>query len=57
MATNFTHPSYPWPTLPTNQGAIENSLFLKDANTVVAISSRIFADGHSEVYWKEGTIQ
>lgn len=57
MATNFTHVSYPWPNLPTNQGAIENSLFLKDPNTVVAISSRIFADGHSEVYWKEGTIQ
>lgn len=57
MATNFTHPTYPWPNLPTNQGAIENSLFMKDATTVVAISSRIFADGHSEVYWKEGTIQ
>jgi len=55
-AKNFRDRSYPWPNLPVNEGAIFNSLFLKDAYTVVALSSRIFADGHGEIYWKEGNI-
>jgi len=56
MAQNFTNVTYPWPNLPVTEGAINNSLFMKDAQTVVAVASRIFADGHGEVYWKEGQI-
>ncbi len=56
MAQNFTNVTYPWPNLPVNEGAINNSLFMKNPETVVAITSRIYADGHGEVYWKEGQI-
>ncbi|GAB3525795.1 hypothetical protein GCM10027443_00220 [Pontibacter brevis] len=57
VAKNFTNISYPWPGLPTNEGAYYSSLFLKDAQTLVLVTTRNYADGHSEVYWKEGHIQ
>ena len=56
MAQNFANISYPFPNLPSNEGAFMNSIYIKDINTVVAIGSRNFADGHSEVYWVEGDI-
>jgi len=56
-AKNFKDVSYPWPNLSLNEGAIFNSLFVKDDSTLVALSSRIFADGHGEVFWKEGRIK
>lgn len=56
-AKNFRDRTYPWPNLPLNEGAIFNSLFVKDDSTVVALASRIFADGHGEIYWKEGHIK
>ncbi|RDV13050.1 exo-alpha-sialidase [Pontibacter diazotrophicus] len=57
VAKNFTNISYPWPDLPLNEGAYYSSLFLKDPQTLVIITTRNYADGHSEVYWKEGHIQ
>jgi hypothetical protein len=56
VAKNFTNIIYPWPNLPVNEGAYFSSLFLKDAHTLVLVTTRNFADGHSEVYWKEGQI-
>ncbi|GAB3506822.1 hypothetical protein GCM10027341_40520 [Spirosoma knui] len=56
VAKNFTNISYPWPNLPTNEGAYYSSLFLKNDTTPVLITTRNFADGHSEIYWKEGHI-
>ncbi|WP_207434155.1 sialidase family protein [Sabulibacter ruber] len=56
VAKNFTNISYPWPNLPATEGAYYNSLFLKDANTIVALTTRNFSDGHSEIYMKEGQI-
>ena len=53
---NFKSLTTPFGTLPVNEGAIMNSLFLKDNQTVVAISSRNFSDGSSAIYWLEGTI-
>jgi len=55
-AKNFRDRTYPWPNLPLSEGAIFNSLFLKDDSTIVALSSRIFSDGHGELFWKEGRI-
>lgn len=54
MATHFTHPSTPWPGLPVDEGAYFNSLFLKNDSTPVLITTRNMADGHSEIWWKEG---
>ncbi|WP_347156424.1 exo-alpha-sialidase [Pontibacter chitinilyticus] len=56
VAKNFTNITYPWPGLPTSEGAYYSSLFLKDATTLVLLTTRNFSDGHSEVYWKEGHI-
>jgi hypothetical protein len=49
-AKNFRDRSYPWPDLPVNKGAIFNSLFVKDDSTIVALASRIYGDGHGEIY-------
>ncbi|GHA70799.1 sialidase family protein [Pontibacter akesuensis] len=57
VAKNFSNISYPWPGLPVNEGAYYSSLFLKDPQTLVIITTRNYANGHSEVYWKEGHIQ
>ncbi|GAB3930353.1 sialidase family protein [Larkinella terrae] len=56
VAKNFTAISYPWPNLPVNEGAYYSSLFMKNETTPVLITTRNFADGHSEIYWKEGHI-
>jgi hypothetical protein len=56
VAKNFTNISIAWPNLPVNEGAYYSSLFLKDNSTVVAVTTRNFSDGHSEIYWKEGQI-
>jgi hypothetical protein len=53
---NFRNLTTPYGTLPVNEGAIMNSLFLKDSQTVVAIASRNFSDGSGAIYWLEGTI-
>jgi hypothetical protein len=55
-ASRFTLLSSPWPGLPDNQGAYFSSLFLKDTATIVLVTTRSFADGHSEIWWKEGHI-
>jgi len=55
-AKNFSQLSTPWPNLPENESAVNNSLFLKDENTVVAISGRMFTDGSGGIYWLEGSI-
>ncbi len=57
VAKNFTNISYPWPNLPSSEGAYYNSLFLKDENTVLAVTTRNFSDGHSEIFMKEGKIK
>jgi len=57
MARNFTHVSYPWPNLPLKEGAYFNSLFLKDDSTVVAISTRNYANTRSDIWWKEGHVR
>jgi hypothetical protein len=57
MAQKFTNITYPWPSLPANEGAYYSSLFLKDAATLILVTTRNFADGHSEIYLKEGQIQ
>lgn len=56
MAKNFTNITYPFPDLPVDEGAIFNALWVKDEHTVMAISSRNFADGTGAVYWKGGHI-
>jgi hypothetical protein len=56
IAKNFTNTSYPWPNLPVTEGAYFNSLFLKNDSTLVAVTTRSFTDGHSEIWWKEGHI-
>lgn len=56
IAQNFSRINDPWPNLPTSEGAYYSSLFLKDANTVVLVTTRNFGDGHSEVWWKEGQV-
>lgn len=54
MATHFTNQSFPWPNLPVDEGAYFNSLFMKNDSTPVLITTRNMADGHSEIWWKEG---
>lgn len=56
VAKNMSRVSDPWPNLPTGEGAYYSSMFLKDENTVVLVTTRNFSDGHSEIYWKEGHI-
>jgi len=55
-AKNFGQLTTPWGILPTNESAVNNSLFLKDQETVVAVSCRMFTDGSGGVYWLEGKI-
>lgn len=57
MAKKFTNTTYPWPNLPTSEGAYFNSIFLKNDSTVVAVSTRNFKDEHSEIWWKEGHVE
>jgi len=55
-AKNFRRMNDPWPNLPENEGAYYSSLFVKDANTVVLVTTRNNAKNISEVWWKEGKI-
>jgi hypothetical protein len=55
-AKNFESLSNPWDSLPVGEGAVNNSLFLKDENTVVTISTRMFSNGTGGIYWLEGEI-
>jgi hypothetical protein len=57
IAKNFTNVTYPWPNLPVTEGAYFNSLFVKNDSTIVAVSTRNFADKHSEVWVKEGHVR
>jgi hypothetical protein len=57
IAKNFTNVTYPWPNLPVTEGAYFNSLFVKNDSTIVAVSTRNFADKHSEVWIKEGHVR
>ncbi len=55
-AKNFAQLSTPWGLLPVNESAVNNSLFLKDNETVVVVSCRMFTDGSGGIYWLEGKI-
>ena len=55
-AKNFTSLSTPWGILGVNESAVNNSLFLKDSTTIIAVSGRNFRDGSGGIYWLEGTI-
>lgn len=55
-AKNFTNLTTPWGVLPVNESAVNNSLFLKDSTTIIAISGRNFPNGSGGIYWLEGTI-
>ncbi|MBV6645549.1 MAG: exo-alpha-sialidase [Cyclobacteriaceae bacterium] len=55
-AQNFSNVSYPFPDLPPDEGAFFNAVHALDANTVIALGSRHFADGHAEVHWVTGSI-
>jgi hypothetical protein len=54
VAKNMSRLTDPWPNLPSSEGAYYSSMFLKDQNTVVLVTTRNFVDGHSEIFWKEG---
>jgi hypothetical protein len=53
---NFSKLSFPFPNLPVDEGAFFNSIHVLDKNTVLALSSRIFSDLHSEVHCVKGKI-
>lgn len=55
-AKNFTRMNNPWPDLTENEGAYYSSLFVKDARTVVLVTTRNNAQGISSIWWKEGKI-
>jgi hypothetical protein len=55
-ARNFSDLSKPWGDLPADQGAIHNSMFIKDNETIVLISARNNALSESAIYWLEGKI-
>jgi hypothetical protein len=55
-ARQFTNLSTPWGILGVNESAVNNSLFLKDSTTIIAVSGRNFRDGSGGIYWLEGTI-
>ena len=57
VAAGFSQITYPWPNLPANEGAYYNSMFLFNDTTLIALTTRNFSDGHSEVWWKRGTIK
>ena len=46
----------PWGIPPMGEGAVNNSLFLKDDSTIVTISTRMFSNGTGGLYWLEGKI-
>jgi hypothetical protein len=46
----------PWGLPPMGEGAINNSLFLKNDSTIVTISTRMFQNGSGGLYWLEGKI-
>lgn len=56
VGNNLKRIANAWPNLPTNEGAYYSSLFLKNATTIVMVTTRNFSDGHSEIWWKEGHI-
>lgn len=56
MAKNFTRINDPWPNLPIDEGAYYSSLFVKDASTIVLVTTHNNAKGISEIWWKEGKI-
>lgn len=55
-AKKFESLSRPWGIPPMGEGAILNSLFLKDDSTIVTISTRMFSNGSGGLYWLEGKI-
>lgn len=55
-ARNFSNVSFPFPDLPPNEGAFFNSIHALDENTLVALGSRHFPDGHAEIHRVIGTI-
>ena len=55
-ARNFQDLTVPWGIPPSNQGDILSSLFIKDEETIVIITSRNTEGGYSAVYWLEGKI-
>jgi hypothetical protein len=55
-ARNFEGRTLPWGELPWGEGAVNNSLFLKNGTTIVTISSRMFLDGTGGLDWLEGMI-
>lgn len=55
-ARNFSYIANPWGYLPENQSSVNNSLFLLDNETVVAVSCRMFPDKMGGIYWLEGKI-
>jgi hypothetical protein len=57
VAKNFSNPTFPYPNLPLHEGRYFCSLFVKDKNTIVLISTRNGKDGRSSLYWKEGTVK
>lgn len=54
-AQNFGQLTTPY-VIPFEQGAVNNSLFVKDSQTIVAISCRRSASGSGGIYWLEGSI-
>ncbi|MGC8823892.1 MAG: sialidase family protein [Bacteroidales bacterium] len=54
-AKNFEQLTTPY-LLPMGESAVNNSLFLKDSTTIVAISCRMFTVGLGGIYWLEGQI-
>ncbi|MBN1791145.1 MAG: exo-alpha-sialidase [Bacteroidales bacterium] len=55
-ARNFGSITTPWGVLPTNESAVNNSLFMKNSTTIVAVSGRNFRDVSGGIYWLEGSI-
>lgn len=56
MAMNFGNATVAWPGLPENEGAYYSSLFVKNNQALVMVTTRNFADGHSEIWWKDGSV-
>lgn len=46
----------PWPDLPVDVGAYYSSMFLKENNRIVLVTTRYMPDRHSEVWLKEGRL-
>ncbi len=55
-AKNFENVSYPFPDLPPNEGAFFNSICALDNQILIALASRNFSDGHSEIHWVKGNV-